>query len=146
MIAFRVTPPTKLAVVGSPAYFAQNDRPRHPNDLRHHSCVHYRWSRSGALYRWPFAKRGRTLEVEASGRLTVNDVDLLLAAALDGAGLICTLENVVSGHIDSGRLVSVLSDWCPVFPGFYLYYPSRLHARPALRALVDFVRSRARGE
>lgn len=141
MVAVRLTPDLRTAIVGSPDYFASHPAPRHPRDLREHVCINYRWSRRGTLYRWPFAKRGRSLEAEVQGRLTVNDVDLLLSAALEGAGLACTLEQRATEHLASGRLVRVLEDWCQPFSGFFLYYPSRRQIPPALRTLIDFLQA-----
>jgi DNA-binding transcriptional LysR family regulator len=141
MVAVRLTPALRTVVVGSPDYLAAHPAPRHPRDLREHACINYRWPRSGALYRWPLAKRGRSLEVEVQGLLTVNNVDLLLDAALAGAGLICTLEQHAAEHLAGGRLVRVLEDWCRPFPGFFLYYPSRRQIPPALRCLVDFLQA-----
>jgi DNA-binding transcriptional LysR family regulator len=143
MVAVRVTPDLRTAVVGSPSYFASRSLPRTPGDLREHQCIAYRWTRSGAFHRWPFRKRGKVLEVEPIGSVAVNDVDVLVTAALDGAGLACTLENHVAEHIEAGRLVRVLDDWCHPFPGFFLYYPSRRQMPVALRTVVDFLRSRA---
>ena len=117
--------------------------PRTPRDLREHPCIAYRWTRGGALYRWPFRKHGKVLEVDPAGSLTVNDVDLMVNAALDGAGLACTLEAHVAEHLRKGRLVQVLEDWSRPFPGFFLYYPSRRQLPIALRTLVDFLRSRS---
>jgi len=143
MVAVRVTPDLRVAVVGSPQYFASRTRPRTPQDLREHACLAYRWTRSGAVHRWPFKKRGKSLEVLPTGPVVINDVDMMVRAALDGAGLICTLENSVATHVADGRLVRVLEDWCRPFPGFFLYYPSRRQLPFALRTLVDFLRVRS---
>ncbi|HYQ18662.1 MAG TPA: LysR family transcriptional regulator [Polyangiaceae bacterium] len=144
MVALRVTPDLRSAVVGSPAYFATRTLPRTPRDLSDHQCIGYRWTRSAGFYRWPFRKRGQALEVEPVGSVAVNDVDVMIGAALDGAGLALTLENHVAEHIRAGRLVRVLEDWCQPFPGFFLYYPSRRQMPVALRTLVDFLRARAK--
>lgn len=143
MVAVRVTPDLRTAVVGAPSYFASRTLPRTPRDLHEHPCIAYRWTRGGALYRWSFRKRGKVLEVDPAGSIAVNDVDVMVAAALDGAGLACTLEDHVAGHIRDGRLVRVLEDWCHPFPGFFLYYPSRRQMPVALRTLVDFLRARS---
>ena len=140
MVAVRVTPDLRTAVVGSPGYLGLRPRPRTPHDLRDHACINYRWAGSRALYRWPFEKAGETLEVAVEGPLTLNDTDLILAAALDGVGLACTLESVVAGHVAAGRLVRLLEEWCQPFSGFFLYYPGRRQVPTALRALIDFLK------
>jgi DNA-binding transcriptional LysR family regulator len=139
MVAVRVTPDLRTAVVGSPDYLGSRPRPRTPHDLRDHTCINYRWAGSRALYRWPFEKAGEALEVAVEGPLTLNDTDLILAAALDGVGLACILESAVAGHVAAGRLVRVLEEWCQPFPGFFLYYPGRRQVPMALRALIDFL-------
>lgn len=144
MIAVRVTPDLKTAVVGSPSYFATRPKPIHPRDLREHACIAYRWSRSGSVHRWPFQKRGKVLEVAPAGPLVVDDVDVLVRAAVDGVGLTCILEGSVAEHVAKGRLVRVLDDWCQPFPGFFLYYPSHRQVPVVLRALVDFLRARGK--
>ena len=136
MIAVRVTPDLRVAVVGSPAYLDSRGVPLVPDDLHHHSCVNYRWSVSGAAYRWPFAKDGHVKEVAVEGPFVVNDTNLLVAAALDGAGLACLMEGRVQEHLASGRLVRVLEDWCAPFPGFFLYYSGRRQMPSALRAVI----------
>lgn len=143
MVAMRVSPDLRIAVVGSPAYFESRSIPRTPKDLREHVCIAYRWTRSGSFHRWPFQKRGKVVEVEPSGPLVVNDVDVLVSAALDGAGLVCTLEDTVAPHLRERRLVRVLDDWCPPSPGFFLYYPSRRQLPTALRTLIEFLRTRS---
>ncbi len=142
MIAVRVTPDWQLAIVGSPAYFATRSVPSSPNDLRDHACINYRWDRSGAVYRWPFERAGESLDVLIEGPLTLNDTSLIMAAALDGVGLACTIDRLVAGHLAAGRLVRVLEDWCPPQPGFFLYYPGRRQMPVALRALIDFLQIR----
>ena len=140
MVAVRVSPDMRAAVVGSPGYFASRPPPGTPHDLGAHSCVNYRFTASRALYRWPFARAGESLEVVVEGALTVNDTDLIRAAALEGAGLAYTLEDTVADDLAAGRLVRVLEDWCQPFPGFFLYYPGRRQVPPALRALIDVLR------
>ncbi len=140
MVAVRVTADLRTAVIGSPGYLAARPPPRTPHDLKDHSCVNYRFAGSGALYRWPFARAGETLEVAVEGALTLNDTDLIRAATLDGAGLACTLEASVADDLAAGRLLRVLEDWCQPFPGFFLYYPGRRQVPPALRVLIDTLR------
>jgi DNA-binding transcriptional LysR family regulator len=142
MVAVRVSPDLRLAVVGSPAYFARNPVPVSPRDLENHDCINYRWTGSGTTYRWPLIKGGETLNVAVEGPVTLNDSGLVVSAALDGAGLASTLEVFAAPHIAQGRLVRVLEDWCPPLPGLFLYYPSRRQMPPALRALVEFLRAK----
>ena len=141
MVAVRITPDLRTAVVGSPAYFATRSAPLTPENLQDHACINYRWSGSGALYRWPFAREGEAFDVQVEGPLTLNDTDLILAAALDGVGLACLLEDRVAPDVAAGRLVRVLEDWSPIFPGFFLYYAGRRQTPPALRALIDFLQT-----
>ena len=140
MVAVRVTPDLRTAIVGSPGYLASRPLPRTPRDLRDHACINYRWAESGGLYRWQFGQADAVIEVAVEGPLTLNDTDLIVAAALDGVGLACILEGRVAGHLAAGRLVRVLDDWCQPFPGFFLYYPGRRQMPVALRALIDFLR------
>ena len=139
MIAVRIGPEIRAAVVGSPAYFATRGKPAHPKDLSGHSCIQFRYSGSGKLYDWEFEKDGKPLKVMVDGPVTVNDPTLMLEAALDGVGLAYALEPTVLRHIEEGRLIRVLAECCPPFPGFYLYHPSRKHVPSALRAFIDFL-------
>lgn len=139
MIAVRVTPDLRVAVVGSPAYFNSREIPVTPDDLHQHACINYRWSASGATYRWAFSNGEQAKEVAVEGPLTMNDTELIVAAALDGAGLACVLEERVRDDLDSGRLVRVLEDWCAPFPGFFLYYSGRRQMPQALRALITYL-------
>ena len=139
MVAVRITPDLRTAVVGSPAYLAVRSPPLKPEDLQHHACINYRWSGGGALYRWPFEREGKAFDVQVEGPLTLNDTDLIAAAALDGVGLACLLEDRVATELAAGRLVRVLEAFSPTFPGFFLYYAGRRQTPPALRALIDFL-------
>ncbi len=141
MVAVRLTADLRLAVVGAPSYFARKPPPRTPHDLADHACINYRWAASGALYRWPFDGPKGPIEVAVEGPLTVNDTDLILNAALGGGGLACLPESFVAPQIDSGQLVRVLDAWCKPFSGFFLYHPGRRHTPPALRTLIDFLKS-----
>jgi DNA-binding transcriptional LysR family regulator len=143
MVAVRVTPDLRSAVVGSPGYIALRPAPQTPRDLKDHACINYRFAASGALYRWQFARAGEVIDVAVEGSLTLNDMDLVRTAALDGAGLACTLENSVEGDVAAGRLVRVLDDWCQPFSGFFLYYPGRRQMPSALRVLIDFLAVRS---
>jgi DNA-binding transcriptional LysR family regulator len=140
MIAVRLTPDLRIAILGSPAYFERNPTPRVPKDLAEHACLNYRWTESGALYRWPFSKAGEQVDVDVTGPLTMNDVGLTVEAALAGIGLACTLESNIAQELAQRRLIRVLEDWCPPSPGFYLYYPSGRLLSAAFRAFIDFMR------
>ena len=140
MIAVRITSDLRTAIVGSPDYFASNAAPIRPEDLQNHACINYRWRGSGALYRWPFEREGEAFDMQVEGPLTLNDTDLILAAALDGVGLVCLLEDRVAVDVQAGRLVRVLEECSPIIPGFFLYYAGRRQTPPALRALIDFLR------
>ena len=140
MMAVRVSPDLRTAVVGSPDYLAARPIPITPRDLKDHACINYRFAASGALYRWPFARGGEVFDVAVEGALTLNDTDLIRVAALDGLGLACTLEDTVADDLAAGRLLRVLEDWCRPFPGFFLYYPGRRQVPPALRVLIEMLR------
>ncbi|HVY33539.1 MAG TPA: LysR family transcriptional regulator [Caulobacteraceae bacterium] len=142
MIAVRVGPDIRMAVVGAPAYFATRPKPKTPHDLTEQACINLRLSTLGGLYAWEFEKDGRELKVRVDGPLIFNDVPLILNAALKGFGLACMLEDQVKDHLADGRLVRVLADWCPPFPGYHLYYPSRRQLSPAFSLLVDALRYR----
>jgi DNA-binding transcriptional LysR family regulator len=140
MVAVKVSPEQRAAIVGAPSYFASHPKPKTPRDLTAHRCLRYRMGAGGPVYRWEFEKRGRPVTVAVSGPLVVNDVEVTLRAALDGVGLAFALEEHVAERIDRGELVRVLEDWCPPFDGFFLYYPSRRHQPAALQALVGALR------
>ncbi len=134
MIAVRIAPDMPMAVVGAPAYFERHAHPRSPQSLVDHACLNLRLRSSGGLYAWALKKRGRELNVRVPGRLVFNTLDLILDAALNGLGLAYLPVDQVSEHIEKGRLVSVLDDWCPRLSGYHLYYPNR--KQPAAFALV----------
>jgi DNA-binding transcriptional LysR family regulator len=138
MIAVRVTKEMRLAVVGSPGYFESNPIPRHPQDLKNHSCIGFRFS--NGLYRWEFEKGRKTLTVSPQGPASFDDPDLVIQAVLDGVGIGTAMENSIAGLIEERRLVQVLRDWCPSFPGYFLYYPSRRNQPAALSALINALR------
>ena len=142
MIAVRIGPDLRFAVVASPAYFAKHPSPGSPHDLAAHNCITYRQTTSGARYAWEFEKDERALSVRVNGSLVFNDTDLLLAATLAGLGLSYLFEGQAEEHIASGKLVRVLDEWCPSYPGFYLYYPSRRQTAPAFAAVVEALRYR----
>jgi len=135
MIAVRVTKEMRLAVVGSPGYFESNPIPRSPRDLKDHSCIGFRFS--NGLYRWEFEKGRKTLTVSPQGPASFDDPDLVIQAVLDGVGIGTTMEDTIADLIADRRLVQVLRDWCPSFPGYFLYYPSRHNQPAALSALIS---------
>ncbi len=138
MIAVRVTGEMRLAVVGSPAYFQSNPVPRHPQDLKDHACIGFRFS--NGLYRWEFEKGRKSLTVSPQGPASFDDPDLVIQAVLDGVGIGTAMEDKLKDFIAGGRLVQVLKDWCPSFPGYFLYYPSRRNQPAALAALIAALR------
>ncbi|WP_349630587.1 LysR family transcriptional regulator [Bradyrhizobium sp. KB893862 SZCCT0404] len=145
MIAVRVSPDLRMAVVGSPSYFADRKRPKTPQDLTHHNCLNLRLpTHGGSLYAWEFEKNGRELNVRVDGQLVFNSAGLLLDGALKGLGLAYLTEGHVQPYLSEGRLVRVLADWCPPFSGYHLYYPSRRQPSPAFSLLVDALRYRSK--
>lgn len=140
MIAVPITPALEMAVVGTPEYLALRGTPRTPADLAEHRCINYRY-RGGGLHDWEFANPddGHEFTVAVKGRYLVNDDDGMLRAALQGVGLIQHINVAVQEAIDDGRLIRVLQDWCPPFPGFYLYAPSREQMPLKVRALLEFL-------
>jgi DNA-binding transcriptional LysR family regulator len=140
MIAVPFGADLRFVVVGSPAYLRDHPAPVKPRDLMAHRCVRARWP-SGALYRWEFAKQGRTLTIDAPGSLTLDEPSLMRDAALAGAGLAYMWEARVRGDLACGHLISVLDDWIPSSPGFCLYYPGRRNVPATLRAFIDMLRS-----
>ncbi len=142
MVAVRVSRDMEMAVVASPAYLATHPAPLTPHDLRGHTCVQRRLRGSGGLYRWEFEKDGEELRVAVDGPLVLDDGEMMVRAALDGVGLVYTGLDYVTPLLAQGRLVRVLADWCPPWPGFYLYHPSRRHVPAALRALIAMLQAR----
>ena len=140
MIAVRVSPDHRPAIVGSPAYFASRPRPDTPHDLLRHRCINFRHG-SGSLYRWELDMGDQSVAVSVSGPLIVDDVELLIRAAIDNVGLAFVSESHATPFIATGALVRVLEEWCPPFPGFFLYYPSRHQQPAALSALIETLRS-----
>jgi DNA-binding transcriptional LysR family regulator len=142
MIAVRIGPDMRMAVVGSRSYFAKRKRPLAPRDLTAHGCINLRLPTHGGLYTWEFERNGREVKVHVEGQLVFNNIALRVDAALAGLGLAYLPEDQVQAEIASGRLVRVLADWCPPFPGYHLYYPSRRQSSPAFALLVDALRYR----
>lgn len=139
MVAVRLGGPQRMVVVGSPDYLERAGIPQEPADLARHGCFRMRLP-SGALFPWELERDGQVVRVDVSGPLIVDDIHVQLRAALDGAGLAHVFEAHVADDIAAGRLRTVLDDWCPPFPGFFLYYPSRRQVSPALRAFIDHMR------
>jgi DNA-binding transcriptional LysR family regulator len=142
MIAIPVGSEQRLILVGAPSYLAGRDPPRSPADLDGHDCIRMRLS-GGAVYRWEFEKDGQEILADVSGRLTLDDSTLIREAALAGFGLAYISQWDVAEDIASGRLVQMMQDWSPPFPGLSLYYPGRRHVPAGLRALIELIRERA---
>jgi DNA-binding transcriptional LysR family regulator len=138
MIATRVTQELRLAAVASPGYFAARSLPLHPRDLSAHNCIGLRLP--GGPYRWEFEKGGAPLKTTVTGPLVVDDTSLVIQSALDGLGVGLAYEEQVAGYIEQGKLIRVLEDWSPSFPGFFIYYPGRRHQSAALSALIRALR------
>jgi DNA-binding transcriptional LysR family regulator len=139
MVAVRVSPDITPAIVGSPAYFADHPQPTTPRDLLAHRCIRFR-HRGESVYKWELDKGAESLAIAVNGALVLDDTDLVVQAAIDGAGLAWVSEDLVSGPLAAGVLVRVLEDWCPPFPGYFLYYPSRRQQPAALTALIQALR------
>src|SRR5215203_4225375 len=142
MVAVRIGPDVRMAVVGTPAYFAGRRQPRTPQDLTAHACINLRLPTYGGIYAWEFEKRRRELKARVDGQFIFNNIALRLNAALAGFGMAYLPEDQMLQRVEEGRLIRVLEDWCPPFPGYHLYYPSRRQATPAFSLLVDAVRYR----
>jgi len=140
MIAVRIGPDVRMLVVGAPAYFAARTAPHGPQELTAHNCINMRLPTRGGLYAWELEKGQRKLNVRVDGQLVLDNIALMLEAALDGVGLAFLPEGIVRPHLAQGRLRSVLEEWCPPFAGYHLYYPSRRQVSPAFALLVDALR------
>jgi DNA-binding transcriptional LysR family regulator len=138
MIAVRVSKDLRLAVVGSPEYFKSRKIPRTPRELKDHACIGFRFS--SGIYRWEFEKSRKSLTVNPQGPATFDDPDLVIQAVLNGLGIGTAMEERLAETIAKGRLIQVLKDWCPTFPGYFLYYPSRRNQPAALAALINTLR------
>jgi DNA-binding transcriptional LysR family regulator len=139
MIAVPLGPEQRLVVVGSPKYFKVREQPQNPSDLETHECIRRRLA-SGTIYRWEFERRGKKVEIDVPGRVSLDDTSLMQEAALAGLGLAYLSAWQVASDVRAGRLVQVLDDWTPPFPGLCLYYPGRRHVPLGLRALIDLIR------
>lgn len=142
MIAVRIGPDMRIAVVGAPSYLAGRSAPQTPQDLVAHNCINLRLPTHGALLAWEFEKGGRDLKVHVDGQLVFNAGSQILNACLLGFGLAYLPEDVVAPHLTDGRLVQVLADWCAPFQGYHLYYPSRRQSSPAFNLVVEALRPR----
>jgi DNA-binding transcriptional LysR family regulator len=142
MIAVRIGPEMRMLVAGAPGYFARHRRPETPHDLTAHDCINLRLPSRGNLYAWEFERDGRPLNVRVAGRFVSNDPEMVVAAAADGLGLCCLPDDHLAPLIAEGRLEGVLEDWCPPFPGYHLYYPSRLRGSGAFSLFVEALRWR----
>jgi len=142
MIAVRIGPDMRMAVVGAPSYFAKRSAPKTPQDLTEHNCINLRLPTYGGLYAWEFEKGGRELKVRVEGQLVLNSTGRMLEAALAGFGLAYVPEDAAQPHLKKGALKRVLEDWCPPYSGYHLYYPSRRQPSAAFALLVEALRYR----
>jgi DNA-binding transcriptional LysR family regulator len=140
MVAVRIGPDFRMIVVASPDYLATHPAPQTPHDLQHHQCINIHMPTQGGSYSWEFAKQDKTLRVKVDGQLTFNHLAERIEAALAGFGLSCVPHDMVQQALQQGSLVQVLDDWCPYFPGYYLYYPSRKQHTSAFALLIDALR------
>jgi DNA-binding transcriptional LysR family regulator len=140
MIAIPIGPKLRMAAVAAPSYFAANSKPKTPHDLVAHQCINLRFPTGGGLYVWEFERRRHPLNVRVDGQIVFNTTPPVVTAALAGLGVAFLPEDEFAPHIEEGRLVRVLEDWCPPFPGYYLYYPSRRQPPPAFSIIVDALR------
>jgi len=140
MIAVRLTADVPMRIVGAPAYFARQPAPASLQDLMTHNCINLRLASSGGLYAWELLHDGQPIEARVRGQAVFTNVHHMLAAALDGVGVTFLPESLVAPYLQAGRLVSVMEDWCPSFPGLHAYYPSRRHSSRALGLVIDALR------
>jgi DNA-binding transcriptional LysR family regulator len=143
MIAIRIGPDMRMAVVGAPSYFAKRSLPRKPQDLTDHNCINLRLPTHGGVYAWEFEKGNRELKVRVDGQLVFNGAAPMVNAAIGGIGLAYLPEDLVDPYLAKGRLKRVLEDWCPPYTGYHLYYPSRRQQSAAFALLVDALRYRS---
>lgn len=140
MISLRIGPDLRMAAVASPAYFESYPPPSSPHDLSGHNCINLRFPTYGGLYAWEFEKDGRALNVRVDGQIIVNDTTLALQMAIDGLGIAYLPDETVQPLIAAGNLVRVLEEWCPPFPGYHLYYPSRRQHSSGFAVLIEALR------
>lgn len=142
MIAVRIGPDMRIAVVGTPDYFAEKAKPETPHDLAEHNCINLRLPTHGGLLPWDFQKGKQEIKVRVTGQWIYNSSSPILRAALAGQGVAFLPDDMVTAHIAEGQLIRVLDDWCPPYPGYHLYYPSRLKSSGALAVIVEALRYR----
>ncbi|MBM7341370.1 LysR family transcriptional regulator [Pantoea coffeiphila] len=140
MVAVRIGPDWKMAIVATPDYFAEHGVPQTPYELQNYRCINMRLPTLGGLYHWEFSKDGKAIRVKVEGQLVFNTLSARIDAALSGMGVSCVPEDSVRTYIEQGKLQSVLQDWCEPFTGYYLYYPSRKQHTAAFSKLIDAVR------
>ena len=140
MVAIPVSAPLELVICGSREYFERHPLPRTPSDLRDHECIAFRYPSSGKIYGWELEHDGQEVEFEPSAWVVTNDAAVMLDLVRSGAGLACLLSHMVADDLRRGDLIRVLADWCPPFPGYFLYHSSHRHVPAKLRALIDFLR------
>jgi DNA-binding transcriptional LysR family regulator len=143
MVSARIGPDFRYCVVGAPEYFARHPAPETPQDLTHHNCINLRMLTSGAIYAWEFKKQGREFSVRVEGQLTLNTITSALSATVAGLGLAYMPIGSAAPFIQNGKLQEVLADWCPIFQGYHLYYPSRRNPSAAFTAFLDSFRRRS---
>jgi DNA-binding transcriptional LysR family regulator len=143
MIAVRIGPDLSMSVVGTPSYFKKHGEPAKPQDLVSHNCISLRLPTHGGTYAWEFEKNGRELKVRTEGQMTLNSASQMLTAALEGLGLAYVPEGMAQPHIPKKRLKRVLADWCPPYPGYHLFYPSRRQSSAAFALVVEALRHRS---
>jgi len=146
VVAVPVSGPLRMAAIASPAYVRRHGVPKTPRDLRSHRCINLRLPSAGTIYKWEFERGAEKMDIAVDGPLIFDAGGMVVDAALAGVGLGFVLEDRALDHFKSGALVRVLADWCPPFPGFYLYYPGRRQVSPALTAFVDAIRVRSHGK
>jgi DNA-binding transcriptional LysR family regulator len=142
MVAVRIAPEMRMAMVASPAYFAHHPMPQSAEDLTSHNCINSRLPTYGTIFQWGLEKDGHHVKLRSEGQLVLNTLGLRIAAALDGMGIAYLPEDQILAYVAAGRLVRVLDDWCQPFPGYHLYYPSRKHPSAAFSLLLDRLRYR----
>jgi DNA-binding transcriptional LysR family regulator len=140
MIAVRLTPDMRMMIVGAPGYFAHRPVPTSAQDLLKHNCIGLRLASKGGVYAWELRHEGRDLEMRPRGQFIFNGAYQIVNAALSGCGLAFVTDDLAGHHVREGRLVSVMEDWCPRFPGLHAYYPSRRHSSRALAIVIDAIR------
>jgi len=147
MVAVRMTPDVELLAVASPEYLARHGEPRTPADLSRHTCINWRFPGSGRIAGWEFSKKGKTVEFFGEGSVISNHQDIIVPAALQGLGILYAYnDDDIAEALRDGRLRRVLADWSPTVPGLYLYYSSRRHMLPGLRAFIDCMLDRDLGD